>query len=169
MTDSTNPMKQLLFADLDQELATTRRVLERVPDEHLTWKPHEKSMSLGGLATHVANLVAWQIAVLLQDEYDFASGPPTMSAVESREALLAMLDDNVARLREALPQVGDSMLTRDWTLRMGEHVIFTSPKHLVFRSFGVSHMAHHRGQLTVYLRLLNQPLPSVYGPTADEK
>jgi uncharacterized damage-inducible protein DinB len=168
MSDASR-LKETVFADVDHELATTRRVLERVPDEQLGWKPHEKSMALGELATHIANLVRWQVATLREDGYDFATSPAPMRAVESREALLAMFDRNVAELHSALADVDDAALSRDWTLRHGEHVIFTRPKSLVFRSFGLSHMAHHRGQLTVYLRLLDVPLPPVYGPTADER
>jgi uncharacterized damage-inducible protein DinB len=169
MPDANNPLKQMLLADLDQELATTRRVLERVPDEHLDWKPHEKSMALGALATHIANLVGWQIPILQQDEYDFATSPPPRGSAENRAALLSLLDANVAGLRQALEKVDDAALARTWTLRVGAQVIVSSPKAVAFRSFGLSHTAHHRGQLTVYLRLLDVPVPSVYGPTADER
>ena len=165
----TTPLKQLLFADFDQELATTRRVLERIPDDKLGWKPHEKSMALGGLGTHLANLVRWQVSMLRQDDYDFAANAPRMNAMESREALLAFFDANVADLRGALEELSDEALSSDWTLRRGEQVIFKRPRAQVLRSFGLSHMAHHRGQLTVYLRLLDVPLPPVYGPTADER
>ena len=164
-----SPMKELLFADLESELATTRRVLERVPDEHLTWKPHERSMALGGLATHIANLVRWQVGMILQDEYDFAANPTPMSAWESRDALLAAFDANVAELRKAFGEMDDETLSRDWTLRRGDYVVFTRPKAAVLRSAGMMHVAHHRGQLTVYLRQLDVPLPPVYGPTADER
>jgi uncharacterized damage-inducible protein DinB len=169
MIDANNPLKQMLLADLEEELATTRRVLERIPDEHLGYKPHEKSMALGSLGTHLANLAGWQIGILLQDEYDFAASPPPLNAAESRDALLAAFDSNVAGVRAAVEQVDDAALHREWTLRFGENVIFKRPKALVFRSFGLSHMAHHRGQLTVYLRMLDVPLPPVYGPTADER
>jgi uncharacterized damage-inducible protein DinB len=168
MSDAT-PLKNLLFADYEHELATTRRVLERIPDEHLGWKPHEKSMALGGLGTHLANLVRWQISMLRQDDYDFAANTPRTPAAESRDALLATYDANVAELRAALDQTEDAAFSRVWTLRRGEQVVFALPRSYVLRSFGLSHMAHHRGQLTVYLRLLDVPLPSVYGPTADER
>jgi uncharacterized damage-inducible protein DinB len=169
MTEAENPLKQQLFADLDHELATTRRVLERIPNEHLAWKPHEKSMALGALGTHLANLVRWQVSVLTQAEYDFAAAEPRMTPAPSREALLEAFDRNVAALRSVIGGVTDATLATDWTLRNGEHVVFKRPKAQVFRSFGLSHMAHHRGQLTVYLRLLDVPVPSVYGPTADER
>ena len=168
MTENST-LKTLALADLEQELATTRRVLERVPDEHLGWKPHERSMALGGLATHIANLVRWQVATLRQDEFDFATSPPPMTAVGSREELLAMFDANVVELRGALAEMDDEGLQREWTLRRGPQVMFTRPKLTVLRSFGLMHIAHHRGQLTVYLRLLDVPLPPVYGPTADER
>ena len=167
MSDSS--LQPLLFPDLDHELATTRRVLERIPDEHLAWKPHPKSTSLAGLGTHLANLVRWQVWMLRDDVYDVAANPVPMTPAASRDALLATFDANVAQLRTALAATSDEFLDRPWTLRNGEHVIFTRPRTQVLRSFGLSHMAHHRGQLTVYLRLLDVPLPSVYGPTADER
>jgi uncharacterized damage-inducible protein DinB len=168
MTDQ-NPLKTLLFADLEHELATTRRVLERIPDEKLAWTPHEKSTTLGGLGTHLANLVGWQISIITQQVHDFAASPPPRDTAESVEALLALYDRNVAGLNAALATMDDAALQRDWTLRFGDRVILSRPKAVAFRSFGLSHMAHHRGQLTVYLRLLDVPVPQVYGPTADER
>ena len=161
--------RSLAFGDLDEELAATRRVLERVPEEHLAWKPHEKSFSLGELATHIANLTRWQGSILRQDEFDFALAPPMLRAVGSREELLRMFDEGVTDYRTALGEADDAGMEQPWTLRHGQHVIFSRPRAVVLRSFGLSHMAHHRGQLTVYLRLLGIPVPSVYGPTADER
>ena len=162
-----SPM-QLATGDLEQELATTRRMLERVPEEHFAWKPHEKSMSLGALAAHIANLLWWQTMTLRQDEFDLAAPQPPRTAPESRAALLREFDEKAAVLREALAQTDEAALARPWTLRRGDHVIFTMPKAAVLRSFGISHMAHHRGQLSVYLRLLDVPGPPSYGPTAHE-
>jgi uncharacterized damage-inducible protein DinB len=169
MTDHQNLLKRLLFADLEHELATTRRVLERIPEEKLGWKPHEKSTTLGALGTHLANLVGWQITIVTQEVHDFAASPPPRNTADTVAALLALYDENVAGLNAALGGMDDTALQRDWTLRFGDRVILSRPKAVAFRSFGLSHMAHHRGQLTVYLRLLDVPVPQVYGPTADEK
>lgn len=161
-------LKQLALADVENELTTTRRVLERIPEAHMAWKPHEKSMSLGALGTHISNLVRWQLSTLLKDEYDFAAPPPTAQPVRNRQDLLDNFDGNVAELAAALAGLRDEDLAREWTLRRGANVIMKGPKLVVFRTMGLSHIAHHRGQLTVYLRLLDVPLPPVYGPTADE-
>lgn len=161
-------LKELAFADLASELAATRRVLERVPDERLSWKPHEKSTSLGELAAHVVDIVGWQVAVLREDGIDFATAPPPSVTPESGRVLLDGFEERAAALRSAVEAMDEPSLSRDWTLRVGERILFTRPKLVVFRSFGQCHLAHHRGQLTVYLRLLEIPLPPVYGPTADE-
>lgn len=162
-------LKELPLADFEQEVATTRRVLERVPSDQLSWKPHEKSRSLGELATHLVDLLGMEIAILRADELDLASSPPPQGVGESRDTLLAAFDANLASVRAALEATDDAALTRDWTLRFGDHVVFTLPKLVSFRMLGLSHTTHHRGQLTVYLRLLGIPVPSVYGPTADEQ
>ena len=164
---SLSPM-QLATGDLERELATTRRMLERVPDEHFAWKPHERSMSLGTLAAHLANLLWWQTVTIQQDGLDFAEPQPPRTVPENRAALLQDFDEKAAVLRETLAQTDAAALARPWTLRRGDHVIFTLPKAAVLRSFGISHMVHHRGQLSVYLRLLDVPVPPSYGPTADE-
>jgi len=162
-------LKELPLADFELEVATTKRVLERVPPDQFSWKPHAKSRTLGELATHLADVLGMQIAVLTADELDLATSPPPDSAAGSREALLDAFDANLAGVRAAIAAVDESALTRDWTLRYGDHVVFTLPKLVAFRTLGLSHIAHHRGQLTVYLRLLDVPVPSVYGPTADEQ
>ena len=163
-----SPM-QLATGDLEHELVTTRRMLERAPEEHFAWKPHEKSMSLGALAGHIANLLWWQTMMLQQDEFDMAAPQPPRTAPESRAALLQEFDEKAAVLREALAQTDEAALAQPWTLRSGDHVIFTQPRVAVLRGFGISHMVHHRGQLSVYLRLLDVPVPPSYGPTADER
>ena len=166
-TTLLTPM-QLATGDLERELATTRRMLERLPDEHFAWKPHEKSMSLGALGAHLANLLWWQTIILQQDELDFAAPQPPRTVPENREALLRVFDEKAAVLREALAQTDEADLARTWTLKQGDHVIISQPKAAILRSFGISHMVHHRGQLSVYLRLLDVPVPPSYGPTADE-
>ena len=163
-----NPLKQIALADLEQELATTRRVLDRVPDEHLGWRPHAKSKTLGELAAHIANLAGLLIAVTQTEELDISTARPPQESVGSREELLAVYDRNATALRAAVDGLGEVELARPWTFRFGERVVFTAPKAGALRSFGLMHTAHHRGQLTVYLRMLDVPLPAVYGPTADE-
>ena len=156
------------LADLQHEIATTR-LLERVPDEHLDWKPHPKSVSLGGLAVHLVNLPHWSTMILQQDELDVAApGPPRSEGPSGRDEVLRAFDDNAARLQSALESADAGALGEEWTLRRGDHVIFRQPRAAVLRGMGISHMIHHRGQLSVYLRLLDVPVPPIYGPSADE-
>jgi uncharacterized damage-inducible protein DinB len=166
-TAAPQSMKQVAFGDLEYETAATRRVLERVPDEHLAWKPHEKSFSLGDLATHVANLLFWQRTILEEDGFDVAAVPPAAAAAD-RETLLRTFDENHAAVRAAFERIDDARFAEPWTLRSGEHVIFTQPRGQVMRGMGINHLVHHRAQLTVYLRMLDVPLPGIYGPSADE-
>ena len=166
---SAPSLKEVALGDLEAELATTRRVLERVPEEHLGWKPHEKSMTLGALATHLANLPFWGTTTLRSEELDIAATPlPPLSPATSRAELLGFQEQRAAELREALAEASDARLGETWAFRRGEHIILRMPRVAVLRTMMISHMAHHRGQLSVYLRLLDVPVPSVYGPTADE-
>jgi uncharacterized damage-inducible protein DinB len=170
MISSTSPsLKQLVLGDLDHELATTRRVLERVPEGHFPWKPHERSMSLGQLASHTANLLHWQAVILRQEEFDLATAtPPSKEGLTSRDELLRTFDELAAEVKDALGSADEAALTRAWILRRGDQVLLSQPRAAILRSMGLSHMIHHRGQLCLYLRLLNVPVPSVYGPSADE-
>jgi len=163
-------LQHLAFGDLERELATTRRVLERVPEDKFDWKPHVKSYSLGTLSFHIVNLLNWQRMSLAREEFDLASSPPPEkgAVLPGKEELLRRFDENVAAVRETLADVSDETLGEPWTLRHGDHEIFTLPKADVLRQFGISHMVHHRAQLSVYLRLLDVPVPQMYGPTADE-
>ncbi len=156
-----------LIPEFDAEMANTRRALERVPMDKAAWKPHEKSMALGRLAIHLAELPGWVNVTVHTDELDFASGynPPK---AETTEDLLALFDKNVSEARAALDGASDETWRKPWTLRNGDHVIFTMPKIVVQRAFTMNHIIHHRGQLTVYLRLNDVPVPSIYGPSADE-
>jgi uncharacterized damage-inducible protein DinB len=152
---------------LQQEAATTRKMLERVPQAAFTWKPHEKSMALGQLAAHVANLFGtWLVASLSRDEFDLADSTP--SKAESVEAILEAFDRDVANAVELLKTGSDEGLFTIWRLKRGGQVLFELPRWVVVRSMVFNHIIHHRGQLSVYLRLQNVPLPPVYGPTADE-
>jgi uncharacterized damage-inducible protein DinB len=155
-----------MLAEWDQEMATTRRVLERVPTEKGDWKPHEKSFSLAHLAQLVSMMPGWVVTTLEKPDLDLAAGAGYSQ--ESTETLLAQFDGNVKRGREALAKVSDDAIAQDWSLRMGDRVLMTQPRRVVVRQH-VNHLVHHRAQLGVYLRLLDIPVPSMYGPTADER
>ena len=156
---------QTLLPELDQEMATTRRLLERVPTEKGPWKPHPKSFSLGHLAQLVAWMPGWITATLRSTELDLAEGGSY--SFEPTEKLLVLFDTNVAEARAAAAAASDTDFEVPWSLKMGDLVIFTLPRAVVVRQH-VSHLIHHRGQLSVYLRLVDVPIPSIYGPTADE-
>jgi uncharacterized damage-inducible protein DinB len=152
--------------EFDQEMTSTRRLLERVPSEKGTWKPHEKSFALGHLAQLVAWIPGWITKSLREPHIDLAQG--ARYSFENTETLLGMFDTNVREASEALAAVTGAALDEPWSLKSGEQVIFTAPRGEVVRQH-LNHLIHHRGQLTVYLRLVEVPLPSVYGPTADER
>jgi uncharacterized damage-inducible protein DinB len=156
------------FDDLDVEFATTRRLLERFPEGQATWKPHEKSMSLGRLATHVAELPGFAETMLRGDELDFAVNPPAGTVVTTAAELVAIHDRTTASARAALVAMPAAKLDETWTLRAGDQVLLKDRRGKVLRQHLVSHIAHHRGQLSVYYRLLGVALPWMYGPTADE-
>ena len=161
------PIADTLLPEFDHEMSVTRKLLERVPEEKFDWKPHPKSMSLGGLATHVANIPYWGLVTLTQSELDVA-GSPTLEPAATRAELLAAFDQRVAETRAALAGRGDGELMSPWALKRGTQTIFAMPKAAVWRSFVLNHLVHHRGQLSVYLRLNDVPVPSMYGPSADE-
>ena len=164
----TATLRSIALADLEHELATTRRVLERVPEDRFDWRPHAKSMSMGGLATHLANIPGWGVATLTLPGLDFATLPPP-AALPNLGAVLAAYDAAHAQLRAALAEHGsDAELTTTWVGTRGDQVMLQLPRVALMRSFVISHMAHHRGQLSVYLRLCDVPVPAIYGPTADE-
>jgi uncharacterized damage-inducible protein DinB len=158
-----------LLPEYDHEMGTTRRVLERLPDAEFGWKPHDRSMSLGDLAQHVAGLVMWCGAIADQPEFDLATyNPEDMPKMDTRDALLAAFDAGVAAGRKTLAAKTDSELLAPWSLKKEGKEIFTMPRVAAIRSFVMNHCIHHRGQLTVYMRLKNLPVPSIYGPSADE-
>ncbi|MEK4510883.1 DinB family protein [Paenibacillus anaericanus] len=162
-------VKQLIIGDAIHELATTRRILMCLPDEHMTWRPHVKSMTLGGLATHLINLLNWQVAILLYTEFDTSTVPLRREALESREEVLEEFDANVVKLEKLVAECDEKTLDEEWTLRNGEHIILRQPRANALRTFGISHMIHHRAQLGVYLRLLDIPVPGFYGTSADDE
>ncbi|OIK15554.1 damage-inducible protein DinB [Bacillus sp. MUM 116] len=162
-------VKKLIVGDASHELATTRRILERLPEEHMSWKPHEKSMTLGGLATHLINLLNWQVAIFQYPEFDLSTVPLRREPLEKRADVLEEFDVNVGKLEKLLNECEEKALGEEWTLRHGDHIILREPRAIALRTFGLSHMVHHRAQLGVYLRLLDIPVPSIYGPSADEE
>jgi len=164
-------LAESLVGEFDHEAASTRRVLDRVPEAHVAWAPHPRSKTLGELANHIAGLPVWVGRVMQSKEYDFLapSAPtPGIRPWESKAALLAKHDRNVAEARSLIASATDAQLLEPWSLKRGGEVMFTLPRIAVLRSMVYSHTVHHRGQLTVYLRLKDVPVPAVYGPTADE-
>ena len=160
-----------MLPEFDQEIAGTRKVLARIPDDKFDWRPHPKSFTLGQLANHVANLAAWGGVTLRSTELDFApkgGEPLKMPEASSSAGLVANLDGGAAETRAALAAAADADFGVDWTLRAGDEVYFTMPRGVVLRGMVLNHLIHHRAQLTVYLRLLDVPVPGLYGPSADE-
>ena len=162
------PIVDALVPEFDHEMATTRKVLERVPEQKFDWKPHARSFALGDLATHVANIVWWGEMTLNQPEYNL-EGQARQPAAPSRTALLEIFDRNAAATRAALTAKSDAELMAPWSLKHGRQTIFTMPKAAVWRSFVMNHLVHHRAQLAVYLRMQDVPVPAMYGPSADEQ
>ena len=159
---------EVLLCDFDTEAIRTRRVLERVPDDKADWKPHEKSFALNNMAVHVASLPMFGLAILTTDEVDLVTHKFPKYEFHTAEKLLEVAAGAAAEVRTWLASMTDEDLHRDWTLRFGEHVIATGPKYLLYRTMFFNHLVHHRGQLNVYLRLLDVKVPGIYGPSADE-
>jgi uncharacterized damage-inducible protein DinB len=158
-----------LLPELDREVGTTRKVLERVPDAQLGWKPHAKSMSIGELATHISNLPMWATTIVNETGFDMATAPKRPKLLESSAAIVSAFDTHARQMRQALAGRTDAELVAMWTLSRGAQQVFSVPRFAALRSFIMSHIVHHRGQLSVYLRLLDVPVPSIYGPSADEQ
>lgn len=167
MTTTHDPIRFAGFEDLEEELASTRRMLERYPDGSGDWRPHPRSRSLAELATHVAGLPGRGASIIATDGVDLAERTPRPS-LDSREALLASFDDAVLGLRKALAAATDADLDGTWTMRAGPKVLVQGTKRLLLRRMVLSHMIHHRAQLGDAYRLLDVPVPGTYGPSADE-
>jgi uncharacterized damage-inducible protein DinB len=159
-------IKEALLAEYDHEMATTRRLLDRIPDAQLGWKPHEKSMSLAGIATHLANLPNWGAMIMGDSSFDVATSPH-LAERGSRTEILAAFDAAVKDTRAKMDK-GDEEYLAHWALKRGGQEMFTMPRVSAFRTFVLYHLVHHRGQLSVYLRLNDVPVPAIYGPSADE-
>ena len=160
-------IKDGLLADFDHEMGTTRRLLERLPDDRLTWKPHPRSMTLGGLATHLSNIPTWGGTILDEPSFDLAAAPPPLAEKTSRADILAAFDE-VCRVTRASMDKTDAEYQSLWTLERSGQQVFSVPRVAAFRSFVLHHIIHHRGQLSLYLRLNDVPVPAIYGPSADE-
>jgi uncharacterized damage-inducible protein DinB len=164
-------LSESLLPEFDHEMGNTRKTLERVPDDKSDWKPHQKSMAMGGLATHLSNIPTWAVYTIDEDSLDLApEGKPLPPAelAKSQTELLANFDNNAAKARAAIAGASDEELFKPWSLFSNGNKILTMPKIAVLRSFVMNHMIHHRAQLGVYLRLNDIPVPSIYGPSADE-
>jgi uncharacterized damage-inducible protein DinB len=155
-----------LIGELSHEAATTKKILERIPAETFDYKPHEKSMTMIRLAAHVAEMVEWVAETCTEDEINF-EGYETFEPKSTAE-LVEYHDKLVVKALEALKNTSDEDMHKPWTLKSGEHIIFTMTKIATIRTMCMNHIWHHRGQLSVYLRLNDIPVPSIYGPSADE-
>ncbi len=157
-----------MLMELTQEAENTRKTLERVPEEHFNWTPHPKSLEMGRLASHLAEIPGWVAATLNMDEMVIEEGYQPFSASNSAE-LLKMFDEKIAEAKAAMPGYPDDKLMQNWALKMGGEEVFSMPRAACLRAFVLSHTIHHRAQLGVYLRLKDIPVPSIYGPSADEQ
>lgn len=164
-------LAKMFLPELEHEAATTRKCLERFKDDQLGWKPHGKSMSVGQLISHLAEIPGWTPATFHMDELDLSppGGPPyTPTLYASVAETLAAFDKGVAEAKATLEGASDASFGENWTMLFGGNKIFTMPRAAVLRTWVLNHLIHHRGQLSVYLRLLEIPVPAIYGPSADE-
>ena len=160
-----------LLPEFDQEMASTRKCLARIPDDKLNFKPHPKSFDMHGLAVHIGTMLDWGVTTLESDSFDYApvgGAPYVPPVVKTNAELLAIFDKNSAAFRAALAAVDNDSLMKPWSLLGGGVTMFTMPKVAVIRGMIFNHIIHHRGQLSVYLRMCDIPVPAIYGPSADE-
>ena len=160
---------QTIAAELKHEAVSTRKMLERFPEGKAEWSLHEKSMKLGRLASHIADILNLIRPTVTQEELDFSKGDYKSPELTSADELVAHFDKSLEDALEILQSVSDEDLMKNWRMRSGDHIIFEMPRIQVLRAIVMNHLIHHRGQYSVYLRLNDVPLPSVYGPTADEQ
>jgi uncharacterized damage-inducible protein DinB len=161
-------IKDGLLPEFDHEMALARTVIERVNNEKFGWKPHEKSMTLGRLATHIAEIPNWGFTILNEAEFNMVSGDYKASPATSVAEILTVLDAQVTKIRAVLETKSDAELMSPWTFKADGKELFTMPRVAAWRGWVMNHMIHHRGQLSVYLRLTGSKVPSIYGPSADE-
>lgn len=168
MSSAVMRISDALLAELNQEAVSTRKTLERVPDDKWDWRPHEKSMPIGLLASHVAELAKWGPMTLQTEELSFNTGEYKPWLAKNHNELVAKFDEGLAEFRKALQDCPDEEMGVPWKFIMDGQLVFELPRAAVLRSMVFNHLVHHRAQLGVYLRLLNVPVPSAYGPSADE-
>lgn len=162
-------IKDVLLPEYDHEMATTRKLLERVPLAEAQWKPHAKSMTMGDLAAHIVEIPGWVGSIVNAPFVDMAANPEYKRPnYATTGKLLAAFDQSIAKARSAIDSKSDAEMMEPWALKKGEQVLLSMPKVGVLRSFLLNHLIHHRGQLSVYIRLKDVPVPSIYGPSADE-
>jgi uncharacterized damage-inducible protein DinB len=160
-----------ILAEFDQEMASTRKVLERIPEDKLDWKAHPKSNTIGWNANHLAEMPAWAPMTIRESKLDIAPpGGPTYQSpkLASRKEILEVFDKNVAAARKAILEAKDEEMDKSWSLLKAGQTLFTMPRRAVIRTFVLNHIIHHRAMLCVYLRLNNIPVPGMYGPSGDE-
>ena len=164
-------ISETLLPEFDQEIGKTRTTLERCPEAKFGWKPHDKSFNMGGLANHIADMIGWAADTIANDSFDVApvgEAPHKVEVAASQKELLEKFDSNVVKARTAIAGASDEDLMKSWSLLAGGQPLFTMPRVVVLRSMIFNHVIHHRGQLTVYLRMNDVPVPALYGPSADE-
>jgi len=162
-------VKDAFIAELKYESGLTKKMLERVPLDKGDWKPHEKSMTLGRLATHIAQIPHWISDIIHIDDYDFATRSLKVNTATSTEELMHIYQETHDKAIADLKQMNDDDFSKKWLVRVGDKIMYDIPKKVALRGWAYSHMVHHRGQLSVYLRLLDIPVPGMYGPSADER
>jgi uncharacterized damage-inducible protein DinB len=161
-------IRQGIIREMEHEGAQTKRILERIPVDKFNWKPHEKSKEIGLLAIHVAQIPSWASRALASSEFDMTTMKREVPEIKTADDLVKISEDNIRKAVEDLQNASDEAMMAMWTFRRGDHVIFSLPRAAVIRSMAMNHLIHHRGQLSVYLRLLDIPVPGMYGPSADE-
>jgi len=163
------PIAQSILPEFDRELATTRKMLERFPEDKVEWRPHETCMTLGRLAGHVAEIAGWMIPTMAQDRFEIDPTRHTPYIIKSRSEGLKQFDETVKNSRGAIAEASDEAFMKPWTFVAGGKTVFTIPKIAVYRSFVMNHLIHHRGQLAAFYRIAGVPIPSIYGPSKDEQ
>jgi uncharacterized damage-inducible protein DinB len=162
-------LNQTLLDELEREAKITKKILEKVPTEHLDWKPHEKSFAIGRLAAHIAELTGWLELMINADELDFGTMNYTPPTIKENADIMKVFEENLAKGKAVLENATDEKFNGTWRMRHGEQIFFELPRTQVIHTWVFNHIVHHRAQLGVYLRLLNIPVPGTYGPSADEQ
>jgi len=164
----TTNLSDAMVQEFVHEAAGTRKMLDRLPEDKLSWKPHEKSMSLGRLASHLAEIAEWTGTIVNDDVFDMDAADYKPADLDSKQAILDRFDASVAQFESLMSGKTDEQLMQTWQMKQGGNVVLTMPRAVCLRSFVLSHAVHHRGQFSVYLRENDVPLPAIYGPSADE-